>query len=49
LTVNNGIAASYRRFGKGIWETFTKRKSSTPLLEVLQAVEESQPKKELQW
>ena len=23
LTINNGVAESYRRFGKGIWETFT--------------------------
>ena len=23
LTVNNGVAESYRRFGKGIWERFT--------------------------
>lgn len=49
LTVNNGIASSYRRFGKGIWETFTTGKSSTPISEVLQVVEENQPKKELQW
>lgn len=48
LTVNNGIAASYKRFGKGIWETFTKGKS-TPISEVLKVVDENKPQKELQW
>lgn len=23
LTINNGVAESYRKFGKGIWESFT--------------------------
>lgn len=49
LTVNNGIAASYKRFGKGIWETFTKEKSSTSISEVLKSVDEGKPQQELQW
>lgn len=49
LTVNNGIAAAYKRFGKGIWETFTKGQSSTPISEVLKIVDDNKPQKELQW
>ncbi|KAK5046836.1 hypothetical protein LTR84_007190 [Exophiala bonariae] len=49
LTVNNGIAASYKRFGKGIWETFTREKSNTTISEVLKTVDGNKPGKELQW
>lgn len=42
LTINNGVAESYRKFGKGIWERFTgSGKEETEMSIVRAAVEGS--------
>ncbi|KIW73234.1 hypothetical protein PV04_01368 [Phialophora macrospora] len=54
LTINNGVAQSYRRFGKGIWERFTGTgKKETQMSIIGAAVEgskgEDTGKKRLEW
>ncbi|KIV79205.1 hypothetical protein PV11_06776 [Exophiala sideris] len=43
LTINNGMAESFRRFGKGIWETFTGSNSNGK--SIAQALEEGSGEK----
>lgn len=47
LTVNNRVAESYKKFGSGIWETFTKEKTS--LVEAARSGEDIRPHKDLDW
>jgi hypothetical protein len=54
LTINNGVAQSYRRFGKGIWERFTGAgKEETEMSIIRAAVEGSKEEfngnKRLEW
>jgi 3-isopropylmalate dehydratase small subunit len=48
LTLNNGITNSFKRYGRGIWETFTSGNKKS-VSEVLQGVEEQKPDKGLEW
>ncbi|KAK4940303.1 hypothetical protein LTR10_019519 [Elasticomyces elasticus] len=50
LTINNGMAESFRRFGKGIWETFTS--SNTNGKSIARALEDASGEKKdrkLEW
>ena len=53
LTVNDGVAQSYRRFGKGVWEQFTQaRKEGTEASMMRAAVEggaEGKGDQRLEW
>lgn len=50
LTVNNGMTDSYKKFGKGIWESFTQSKSKrSPISSVLQSGEGDKKQTKMDW